>query len=129
MKTEAALYNSCPDKHRSGLSQPSLSATVLRRPQSGKRLPRAPGRARVRGMTNQIHGHEVMQMMVEAQTAYSVESLKAAIIGKFGADARFYTCSADNLTADDLIGFLAQRGKFVAQADGFSTSADKICNH
>ena len=94
-----------------------------------KRLPRAPGRARVRGMTNQIHGHEVMQMMVEAQTAYSVESLKAAIIGKFGADARFYTCSADNLTADELIDLLAQRGKFVAQADGFSTSADKICKH
>ena len=94
----------------------------------GKLLSTASDRATVCVM-NQIHGHEVMQMMVEAQTAYSVESLKAAIIGKFGADARFYTCSADNLTADELIRLLAQRGKFVAQADGFTTSPDKICNH
>ena len=80
-------------------------------------------------MTNQIHGHEVMQMMVDANTTYSVASLKTAIIDKFGAEARFYTCSAENLTADELIALLEQRGKFVAQKEGFSTSADKICKH
>ena len=80
-------------------------------------------------MTNQIHGHEVMQMMVESDATYSVESLKTAILNKFGAEARFYTCSADNLTADELIALLEQRGKFIAQKDGFSTSSDKICNH
>ena len=80
-------------------------------------------------MTNQIHGHEVMQMMVESNATYSVESLKTAILNKFGAEARFYTCSADNLTADELIALLEQRGKFIAQKDGFSISPDKICNH
>ena len=68
-------------------------------------------------------------MMVESNASYSVESLKCAIISKFGVDARFYTCSAENLTADDLIAFLREKGKFIAQADGFSTSPDKICNH
>jgi probable metal-binding protein len=80
-------------------------------------------------MTKPIHGHEVMKMMVEANTTYSVESLKTAINDKFGAEARFYTCSAENLTAEELIAFLEQRGKFIAQKEGFSTSADKICNH
>lgn len=80
-------------------------------------------------MTNQIHGHEVMQMMVESKATYSTESLKSAIIHKFGSDARFYTCSADNLTAEQLIAFLAERGKFVPQENGFSTTPDKICNH
>lgn len=68
-------------------------------------------------------------MMVESKTTYSVASLRAAIDNKFGADARFYTCSAENMTANELIAFLAQRGKFLPQEDGFSTSADKICNH
>ena len=80
-------------------------------------------------MTTPIHGHEVMQMMVDAHTTYSVETLKKAILDKFGAEARFYTCSADNLTADELIALLEQRGKFIAQKEGFSTSSDKICNH
>ena len=80
-------------------------------------------------MTNKIHGHEVMQMMVESKATYSVESLKTAILNKFGAEARFYTCSAENLTADELIALLEERGKFIAQKEGFSTSADKICKH
>jgi len=68
-------------------------------------------------------------MMVDSKATYSVESLKAAIISKFGADARFYTCSADGMTADALINFLAQRGKFVPQEEGFSTLPEKICSH
>lgn len=80
-------------------------------------------------MTNQIHGHEVMRMMVESKATYSVASLKAAIVEKFGQDARFYTCSAESLTADELIAFLSEHGKFIPQENGFSTSPDKMCNH
>jgi probable metal-binding protein len=80
-------------------------------------------------MQTQIHGHEVMEMMVESGAAYTRASLKAAILARFGADARFYTCAAENLTADGLIDFLAARGKFVAQGDGFTTGADQMCAH
>ena len=79
--------------------------------------------------TNQIHGHDVMKMMLEAGTTFTRPSLEAAIISRFGGDARFFTCSAENMTSAELISFLEQRGKFVPQADGFSTSADKICSH
>jgi probable metal-binding protein len=77
----------------------------------------------------EIHGHEVMRMMVETGHSYDATSLKAAIIQRFGPDARFYTCSASGLTADALIRFLAERGKFVSSGDGFSTTEDQICDH
>lgn len=80
-------------------------------------------------MTNQIHGHDVMEMMMALNQSYTTDSLKAAIIGKFGADARFHTCSAENMNADELIEFLAQRGKFTESGDGFSLKPDAKCQH
>ena len=79
--------------------------------------------------TDQIHGHEVMKMMVESGATFTRASLQDAITARFGADARFYTCSAENMTAAALIDFLEQRGKFVPKNDGFSTVPDKICGH
>jgi probable metal-binding protein len=80
-------------------------------------------------MSNSIHGHDVMQMMMESGTTYTVATLRAAIVQRFGADARFHTCSADNLTPDELIEFLAGRGKFTPADGGFVTGADKMCAH
>ena len=51
------------------------------------------------------------------------------ILARFGPDARFHTCSAADMTVDQLIDFLAQRGKFIEDGDGFSTAADRICGH
>jgi probable metal-binding protein len=75
-----------------------------------------------------IHGHEVMRMMLEGGGSFDRHSLKAAIIERFGPAARFCTCSASGMSADELIEFLAERGKFVPTGDGFSTSPDKICD-
>ena len=38
--------------------------------------------------------------------AYTEEGLLKALIEQFGPDERFYTCSAENLTAQGLIDFL-----------------------
>ncbi len=80
-------------------------------------------------MTTQIHGHEVIEMMISSNQVYTVETLKAAIGEKFGPDARFHTCSADDLDADGLIKFLNERGKFSGTAEGFSINGAKVCNH
>ena len=80
-------------------------------------------------MTNQIHGHDVIAMMTAATEPYSRESLKAAIIGKFGADARFHTCSAENMNADAMIDFLAARGKFLENIGGIAINPEKVCQH
>ena len=76
-----------------------------------------------------IHGHEVMHMMLESAQPYTENSLKAAIIRRFGAEARFHTCSAENMDADQLISFLAKKGKFTPEGEGFVTQPSKICQH
>ncbi len=78
-----------------------------------------------------IHGHEVMEMMISSKESFTKESLEEAIINKFGKDARFYTCSAQNMTASEIIEFLELRGKFMDSdgGEGFQTDPSQICDH
>ena len=77
----------------------------------------------------ETHAHEVMHLMLELDTDFSRESLGQAIIERFGADAKFHSCSQAGMGVNEVIDFLESRGKFVARADGFNTAQDKICNH
>ncbi len=75
------------------------------------------------------HGHEVLQMM-EGNSYASRSELVEAIVAKFGPDERFYTCSAEGMTADELVTFLEERGKFMpAASNGFTVDKSKVCNH
>ncbi len=76
-----------------------------------------------------IHGHEVLEMMIASNESYSRASLIHSIQTKFGVDARFHTCSKDNMDAAELVNFLEAKGKFVPKQDGFTTEASKICQH
>ncbi|MTH46519.1 YecH family metal-binding protein [Intestinirhabdus alba] len=76
-----------------------------------------------------IHGHEVLNMMIESGEQYSHASLEAAIVARFGEQARFHTCSASELTAGELVALLAAKGKFIPREDGFTTHESKICRH
>ena len=76
-----------------------------------------------------IHGHEVLQMMISSGESYSVATLEAAIIDRFGNEVRFHTCSAENLSAAELVAFLQKKGKFIAAEEGFNTHESKICRH
>jgi probable metal-binding protein len=80
-------------------------------------------------MTTQIHGHEVIGMMLDSGQVFTRDSLLMAITGRFGADARYCTCSVANMEAGELIDFLAQRGKFADVAGGFVINPDKVCQH
>ncbi|WP_459190256.1 YecH family metal-binding protein [Parabacteroides sp. APC149_11_2_Y6] len=75
----------------------------------------------------QLHAHEVLHMM--EGNSYTEETLKEAIIMKFGKDQRFYTCSAENMNIDELIEFLKQKGKFMPSNEGFTVDITKVCNH
>ena len=76
-----------------------------------------------------IHGHEVLNMMIASGESYSKESLVAAIESRFGEDARFHTCSAENMSAAELVAFLEKKGKFIPVNAGFTTTESKICRH
>jgi probable metal-binding protein len=78
---------------------------------------------------NEIHGHEVLNMMLASGRTYTKASLVEAIEAKFGAEARFHTCSASGMTAEQLVAFLDAKGKLVPQVDGFRTSANLMCQH
>lgn len=56
-----------------------------------------------------IHGHEVLNMMIASGESYSKESLVLAIENRFGESARFHTCSAENMTAAELVAFLEKK--------------------
>ena len=77
----------------------------------------------------QIHGHEVMQMMLQSGKAYTRASLLTDIVTTFGPDSRFFTCSAQNLTPEGIVDFLQAKGKFMPCEAGFQTSPDLICKH
>ncbi len=66
--------------------------------------------------------------MMQGKT-YTEEGLLKAIIEQFGPDERFYTCSADNLTAQGLIDFLCIRDRFMPMDDGFTVDTSKVCDH
>lgn len=75
----------------------------------------------------QLHAHEVLHMM--EGNSYSEDSLKEAIIQRFGKEQTFYACSADNMDIDELIVFLKCKGKFKPDNDGFTVDLSKVCNH
>lgn len=77
-----------------------------------------------------IHGHEVMHMMADAGRAFTKDELVAEIGAKFGATARFHTCSAEDMDGAALVEFLAARGKFQSAGDlGMTLDVSAICNH
>ena len=73
------------------------------------------------------HGHEVLDMM--RGNSYTEESLLKAIIDRFGPDEMFYTCSAEGMSAQELITFLKAKGKFMPLGEGFTMDPEKRCNH
>ena len=80
-------------------------------------------------MSSPVHGHDVIAMIRESQTAYTRETLIEAITAHFGSTTRFFTCSAEGMTAGELVDFLASRGKFMAQGDGFTVDPAQLCQH
>jgi len=80
-------------------------------------------------MSESVHGHQVMEMMLAHGSALTKQDLKTMMHTEFGADTRYHTCSATEMDADMLIEFLEGKGKFIPSEDGITTAADKICNH
>lgn len=75
------------------------------------------------------HGHEVLHMM-EGNSYNSRAQLVAAIDARFGSDELFHTCSAEGLTAGELVDLLAGKNKFRTLEDGsFTVNSDRICHH
>ena len=77
--------------------------------------------------TRQIHGHDVLDFMMASGRSFTRAPLVAAIRERFGAGAQFHTCSADGMSAEQLIEFLTQHGKLTGTDEGFTVATDRIC--
>lgn len=78
-------------------------------------------------LMSERHAHEVMEMMVCSGKTYSRASLAADIRQKFGDNVTFYTCSASGLSPEQLIEFLAMKGKFSGTEEQFIFDSGRMC--
>jgi len=72
-------------------------------------------------MSKIVHGREVKMMAMASGKLMTRESLHQEIIEKFGAETRFYSCAAENMTADELITFFETNGKLNLQNYNFES--------
>ncbi|MFQ6370409.1 YecH family metal-binding protein [Shewanella sp. YIC-542] len=80
-------------------------------------------------MNDSVHGHDVLALLLEYPQGISLPDLLTAMAKHFGANARYHTCSAQDMTAEALVTFLAKKGKFVETGKGITTDSSLICQH
>ncbi|MGI2853555.1 YecH family metal-binding protein [Shewanella algae] len=80
-------------------------------------------------MNSSIHGHQVLQLLLEQTAPIKRDKLMAMMQDRFGKDARYHTCSTEGMDAEALLNFLATKGKFIESAQGLNTLESKICRH
>ncbi|MEI8196636.1 MAG: YecH family metal-binding protein [Phycisphaerae bacterium] len=76
-----------------------------------------------------IHGHEVLALVAQADPPLTMETLRTQAAARWGAQARYHTCSAAGMTLDGLAEFLLAHGKIVTNRGLLATDPAKICNH
>ncbi len=76
-----------------------------------------------------IHGHEILALVAQADPPLTLQALQAGVIAHWGADARFCTCSVAGMTLDELLHFLIAHGKIVTRNHLLATDPAKICQH
>lgn len=79
--------------------------------------------------TQEIHGHEILHLVADAQPPFTRQTLRQEAATRFGEAARYCTCSAFGMTLDELLAFLMARGKIVEHSGHLVTDVSKICNH
>ncbi len=71
-----------------------------------------------------------MHMIAEAGRSFSKAELISEIGAKFGETTRFHTCSAEGMTAAELVDFLIARGKFQSSDEqSLTLDTSAICQH
>jgi len=76
----------------------------------------------------EIHGHEILMMVHEADAALTREDLRRLAAERFGADARYRTCAGGGMTIDGLIEFLLARGKLIERKGRICADISQMCD-
>lgn len=80
-------------------------------------------------MKQDIHGHMVLNLLLNAEKPLSRSQLEGMIESEFGSDVCFHTCSQQGLTLTELLDFLLSKKKVVELESGLTANPDRICHH
>ena len=80
-------------------------------------------------MSYEIHGRAVIDLILASGRTFTRPSLVAYIKHHFGVSTHFCTCSRVGLTAEELVDFLAESGKFRGTAEAFTVNSERVCQH
>ncbi len=75
-----------------------------------------------------IHGHAIIHMVHDAPRPFTRDGLRAEVLRRFGAEARFCTCSSSDMSFDELLVFLLLRGKLVEQGGLIAADISQLCS-
>jgi len=79
--------------------------------------------------TEQIHGHEIIELVAKYPEGIATGTLTDIVAGEFGTGARFFTCSAENMALPELLEFLGERDKVHLRDDLVFPGGSPACNH
>lgn len=76
----------------------------------------------------EVHGHEVLRLLLEAAPPLSREALEAESLRIWGPDAVFYTCSGSGMSLPELVEMLLRKGKIMETASGLEVDLGRVCS-
>ncbi|MUJ25803.1 YecH family metal-binding protein [Aliivibrio fischeri] len=80
-------------------------------------------------MKQDIHGHVVLNTLIDSKEPLPRAQLEEKIENEFGSEVCFHTCSQQNLTLAELLDFLLSKKKIVATEEGFTANPERMCHH
>ncbi len=79
--------------------------------------------------TPSIHGHTVLNHILDLGGSESLTTLRNWVQTSHGLDARYHTCSVRDLTYEGLLQLLLERNKIEVTGDRIRVIADYVCSH
>lgn len=80
-------------------------------------------------MSNNVHVHDILNLMEASQATYTNETLATALHQAFGADAKYRSCKVQGMSAQEAIEFLKHKGKFEGSETEFKKAPGHCCSH
>ena len=74
-----------------------------------------------------VYGHELISLVVEMGGTSTVEALREAAVGRFGAEAVYGNCAGDLFSFEEVLAFLASKGKLDVRNGAVSAGAMPAC--
>lgn len=76
-----------------------------------------------------VHGHEIIEFLGTQSEGITAEDLATYVKTTYGSETSFFTCCAENLSLEELLQFLAERGKVAFKDARYFLGDTPPCDH